>query len=266
MSTIETSTVTGLDTVSYPRAARSRRWLLPAGRVAVPVVALLLWLVLAPLTELVPAPIPTVKEAWDGFATGWIYPGIQATASAVFTGFALGTAFAFPAGYLLGRSRYLNRVFEPLITGTFAIPRIIVYPILLTLFGVGFQAETGMVAISAFFPIVMSTAAAVRQASRTLLKLGRSLNASRAQIAMKIVIPEVAPGIMVGIRIGFSISFIAAIIAEFFAAKEGLGLMISRAHAGLDLPRMYAIVLLVMIAAFGGNMILWWAERRLRRS
>jgi ABC-type nitrate/sulfonate/bicarbonate transport system permease component len=68
----------------------------------------------------------------------------------------------------------------------------------------------------------------------------------------------------VGIRIGFSISVIAAVIAELFAAKDGLGLRISRAYGVLDLPRMYAVVLLVAVAALGGNTLLWWIERRLR--
>ncbi|MGH3326419.1 MAG: ABC transporter permease [Streptomycetales bacterium] len=231
-----------------------------------PVAGLGLWFAVAPLTDLVPSPALTLRELWLSFAQGWIYPGLAATATAVVAGFLLGTLFAFPIGYLLGRNRTLNRIFDPLIAGTFAVPRIILYPVLLTLFGVGVLAETSMVAISAFFPIVMATTAAVRQVSDSLLKLGRSLGASRRQIATKIVIPDAAPSIMIGIRIGFSISFIAAIIAEFFAAKDGLGLMISDAYGSLELPRMYAIVVLVMIAAFGGNLLLWWTERRLRGS
>jgi len=135
----------------------------------------------------------------------------------------------------------------------------------LSIFGVGLQAETWIVAISAFFPILMSTTASVRNVNTSLLKLGRSLNASGLQVATKIVVPEAAPGIMVGVRIGFSISLVAAIIAELFAAKNGIGLMISNAQAILNYPRMYALVLLVLTAAFAGNMLLWWIERRLRR-
>lgn len=267
MTTTET-TVAAAGTA--PHAVRPRRqhrsWQLPAARVAVPLLALLAWQLVDPLTELVPAPVATIRELVAGFVDGWIYEGLVATASAVGTGFVLGTVVAFPLGYLMGSSRTLTAIFEPLVAGTFAVPRVILYPILLAIFGVGLQAESAMVAISAFFPILMSTAAAVRNVSPSLRKLGRSLNAGRLQVARKIVVPDAAPSIMVGIRIGFSIAFIAAIIAELFAAKDGLGLMISQSYAVLDLPRMYAIVLLVMLAAFAGNTLLWWAERRLRRA
>lgn len=266
MTATETS-VAAAEHVRVASQSLSRRsWSLPAARIAVPVLALLAWQLIAPTTTLVPPPVETVSVLFEGFTEGWIYDGLVATSSAVVTGFVLGTAVAFPLGYLIGRSKTLTAIFEPMIAGTFAVPRVILYPILLAVFGVGLQAEAWMVGISAFFPILMSTAAAVRNVSGSLLKLGRSLNASRFQIARKIVIPEAAPGIMVGIRIGFSIAFIAAIIAELFAAKDGIGLMISHAHAVLDLPRMYALVLLVMLSAFGGNMLLWWAERRLRRA
>lgn len=266
MTTTETTVATG----ATPRPARfarsGRSWRLPVARAAVPLLVLLAWQLVHPITDLVPGPAETIRQVYAGFAQGWIYDGLVATASAVAAGFVLGTVVAFPLGYLMGSSRTLTAIFEPLVAGTFAVPRVILYPVLLAVFGVGLEAESAMVAISAFFPILMSTAAAVRNVSGSLRKLGRSLNASRLQVARKIVIPDAAPGIMVGIRIGFSIAFIAAIIAELFAAKDGLGLMISESYAVLDLPRMYAIVLLVMVAAFAVNMLLWWAERRLRRA
>lgn len=249
-----------------PRRSAWRSWRLTAARVAVPVVVLLAWQLLAPRTTLLPPPTDTVRDLLSGFTEGWIYAGLAATASAVAIGFVVGTLVAFPLGYLLGRSKLISAIFEPMVAGTFAVPRVILYPVFLAVFGVGLTAEAWIVGVSAFFPILMSTAAAVRNVNGSLLKLGRSLSASRLQTAWKIVIPDAAPGIMVGIRIGFSISFIAAIIAELFAAKDGIGLMISEAHSILDLPRMYGLVLLVMFAAFGGNMLLWWAERRLRQA
>jgi NitT/TauT family transport system permease protein len=233
-------------------------------RLAVPVTLTALWWAVAPASDLVPSPVASVGELWDGFASGWIYPDLEATATTVGAGFAFGAGLALPLGCLLGRDRWLRQVLEPLLVGAFAIPRIIIYPVLLALFGVGFRAEITMVAVSAFFPVALSTAAAVRQADPTLLRLGRSCRANRFQIAVKIVIPGAAPEIMVGVRIGFSVSVIAAVIAELFAAKAGLGLRIARAYAVLDLPRMYAVVLLVALLALGGNLLLWSAERRLR--
>lgn len=233
-------------------------------RVAVPLVAIGVWYLVAPLTELVPSPVETLADLANGFLDGWIYPPLAATAYAVGVGFLIALLTGFPAGYLLGRSSYLNDVFHPIATALFAIPRIIFFPVFLMIFGIGFGAEVAMVAVSAFFPILMSTSAAVSQTNRTLLKLGRSLNASRWQTMSRIVIPDAGPSIMVGIRIGFSISFISVIIAQLFAAKEGLGLLIDRSYAVLNLPRMYAVVFLILAIALLGNLGLYWLERKLR--
>ncbi|MGH3665681.1 MAG: ABC transporter permease [Egibacteraceae bacterium] len=222
------------------------------------------WALATQVTDLVPAVPATLAMLVNGFVDGWIYPHVVSTTQAVLLGFAVASLTGFPAGFLVGRNRWLSDVFDPLISGAFAVPRIIFFPILLRMFGVGQNAEAAMAAISAFFPIVITTAAGVREVSPTLVKMGRSMNLSTGQMVRKIYVPAAAPSLMVGFRIGFSISFIAVIIAEFFAAKAGLGLLASRAYGLLQLPRMYAVVLLILVIALAGNLSLWLVERRLR--
>ena len=183
---------------------------------------------------------------------------------AVFGGFAIAAAVGLPLGIALGRSRFLGSVFDPLIAGTFAVPRIIIYPVLLAYFGVGVSAKLWMAAISAFFPIVMNTTAGIRDVNPTLVKMGRSMSCNTVQLARKIYLPAAAPTVAVGLRIGFSISFISVIIAELFASAEGLGRVVDRAYAFQQLPRMYSVVLLIALIAFAGNLVLWTLERRLR--
>jgi NitT/TauT family transport system permease protein len=151
------------------------------------------------------------------------------------------------------------------VAGAFAVPRIIFYPILLSWFGVGILAESSMIALSALFPIAVLTTGAVRDVSRgPLPKLAASLSVGPVQLVTKLYLPAILPTAMVALRIGFSVSFIAAIIAEFFAARAGLGLRAAKAHALLDLPRTYAIVLLILVLGVLGNLALWTAEQRLR--
>jgi NitT/TauT family transport system permease protein len=234
------------------------------GRLAVPVVLLLIWVVAAGRTTLVPSFGSTVSALVDGFGDGWINAPLWDSMQAVLGGFAIAAGVGLPLGVLLGRSKFLGSVFDPLIAGTFAVPRIIIYPVLLAYFGVGLSAKLWMGAISAFFPIVMNTTAGIREVNPTLVKMGRSMNAGPLKLARKIHLPAAAPSVMVGLRIGFSISFIGVIIAELFASTEGLGRVVRRAYAFQQLPRMYAVVLLIALIAFAGNLILWTLERRLR--
>ncbi|GAP53903.1 putative aliphatic sulfonates transport permease protein SsuC [Arthrobacter sp. Hiyo6] len=147
-------------------------------------------------------------------------------------------------------------MFDPIVAGAFAIPRVVFFPILLQIFGVGVGAAA-MAALAAVFPIMVSTTAGVRATGALLPKLARSLSLSALQTVTKIYIPAMAPSLMVGIRIGFSIAFINVIIAEFFAARAGLGLLALRAYGMLDLPTMYGIIVLLAAIALGGNLALW---------
>lgn len=234
------------------------------GRIAVPALLVLAWALADARSDLIPSVGASVDKLVDGFREGWISDPLQNTAQAVVGGFVIAAAVGLPVGVALGRSRFLGSLFDPVISGLFAVPRIIVYPVLLAMFGVGVGAKMWMAVISAFFPIVMNTAAGMREVNPVLVKLGRSMNASRAQMVRKIYLPAATPSVMVGLRIGFSISFIAVIIAELFATSEGLGRVIKQAYAFQKLPEMFAVVLLIILIAFVVNLAMWILERRLR--
>jgi NitT/TauT family transport system permease protein len=242
-------------------SSRAKLWL---GWLAVPLVLVLVWVAAASVSELIPSLGSSVSSLLDGFTDGWIYSPLADSMKAVFGGFLIAAGVGLPLGVLLGRSRFLGSVFDPLIAGTFAVPRIIIYPVLLAYFGVGVSAKLWMAAISAFFPIVMNTTAGVRDVNPTLVKMGRSMSCSAWQLARKIYLPASAPTVAVGLRIGFSISFISVVIAELFASSDGLGRVMDRAYAFQQLPRMYAVVLLISLIALVGNLVLWTLERRLR--
>jgi ABC-type nitrate/sulfonate/bicarbonate transport system permease component len=247
--------------VTRQRARARRLW---AGWLAVPLVATGAWAVVAEVTDLVSPVGPTLSALADAFTEGWIGAPLANTSIAVFGGFAIAAVAGLLTGFALARVRILAAIFEPILTALFAVPRIILYPVLLAGFGVGIQAKLWMAAISAFFPIAITTTAGVRDVSATLIKLGRSLNCSRRQMVTKIYVPAAAPSLMTGLRIGFSIAFISVIIAELFASSDGLGRVLDRAYAFQQLPRMYAVVLLIVLIAFFVNLALWLIERRLR--
>lgn len=240
------------------RAIRDNMW-----RAAVLVAVVLLWALLSSISDLVASPADSLNALVERFADGSIYRHLNATMQSVAIGFFIAAAIGFPLGYVIGRSKFLGAVFDPLIAGAFAIPRVIFFPILLQIFGVGVGAQSAMAALAAVFPIMVSTTAGVRAINPLLPKLARSLNLSPLQTVTKIYIPAMAPSLMVGIRIGFSIAFINVIIAEFFAARAGLGLLALRAYGMLDLPTMYGIIVLLAVIALAGNLVLWAIERRL---
>ncbi|SEB71987.1 ABC transporter permease [Rhodococcus koreensis] len=241
----------------------SQRWADNLLRILIVIGLIGVWALIAATSELVPSPGASMSAVWGLFADGSIYRNLNATMSAVGLGFVIATAVGFPTGYIIGRSKFLGDVFDPIIAGAFAIPRVIFFPILLQIFGLGLGAQSAMAALAAVFPIIVSTAAGVRAINPILLKLGRATGASPLQTMSKIVVPAMAPSLMVGIRIGFSIAFINVLIAEFFATRAGLGQMAMLAYGKLDLPTMYGVIMLLVSMALVGNIVLWAIERKI---
>jgi NitT/TauT family transport system permease protein len=235
------------------------------GRILVPVLVVLAWVFAAQQTTLVPGVAATWAELTGGFSDGWMVEPLNETMKAVLGGFALALVTGAAAGYAIGRIRFLAQVFDPIVAGMFAVPRVILYPIFLTLFGVGTTSKLAMAAVSAFFPIVLSTAAAMRAVDPTLVRLGRSLGCTHWWMATRIYFPATAPTVLVGFRVGFSVAFISVIIAEFVATDIGLGLLAARAYGQLELPRMFAVVAVITVIAILCNLLMWSLERRIRR-
>jgi NitT/TauT family transport system permease protein len=168
------------------------------------VVVIAAWAVSARVNSLVPPVGPTLTQVVKGFTEGWVLAPMWDTMKAVLGGFLLALTVGFGVGYALGRVQFLATVFDPVVAGLFAVPRIVFYPVLIATFGVTTTAKLWMGVLSAFFPIVLSTAAGIKAVNPVQVRLGRSMNCSRWQLATKIFLPAAAPTIMTGVRIGLA--------------------------------------------------------------
>lgn len=251
-------------------AARARprhRHTLVWTRLSVIVLVALVWWIGSMRTESVASPSSTVATLVSGLVSdGWLRSPLADTLKAVLTGFVIAVAVGVPLGLFIGGSRRLGRVVDPLFSGLFAIPRVVLYPVILAAVGVGLNAKIWMALLSAVLPVAINTSAGIRNTSPTLIKLGRSVGCGPVRMLRHIYLPSATPAIMIGVRIGLSIAFISVIVAELFAATNGLGLVIQSSYGLQQYSRMFAVVLLVTLLAFVINLALWSLERRLRAS
>lgn len=245
---------------------RGNRYAVLIGRVAVFIGLITAWQVASTRSDLVPSVFATITALVDRARDGTIGPALGVSAEAILAGFAIAVVAGVCCGMWLGRSRFWGRVLEPVVTTFYAVPRIVLYPVLLSIWGIGTTSERYLAVISAFFPVAVNAIAGVRSVDPTLIKLGRSVSASRLQMTRKILFPAAAPAIMVGVRIGWSSAVVTVVAAELIASRGGLGQVLSTSYNLQQYPEMFAIVLLVTVIALVGSMILWWLERRVRSS
>jgi ABC-type nitrate/sulfonate/bicarbonate transport system permease component len=157
------------------------------------------------------------------------------------------------AGLILGGSRLLRRAFEPYLYYLGPTPKIIFFPVMILWFGVGPASKIALGTISCFFPIALSTAAGMRTIDPVLVRVGRSFRARSWQMVTKIYLPAMRHPIMNGLRLGFGIAVIGTLLAETKLSNRGIGFLIINSYTTFDMPRMYALLILLFMLAISAN-------------
>jgi ABC-type nitrate/sulfonate/bicarbonate transport system permease component len=174
----------------------------------------------------------------------------------------IGGTAGLAVGLALGVSRLLSGAFERWVMWLGPTPKIILFPVLILLFGVGPGSKVAMGAVSCFFPIVLSTAAAVRGVDPVLLRVARSFRARPWQTVLKVYAPATVAPLLNGARLGFGIALIGVLLAETKLSNQGIGFAVMQAYTRFDMPRMYGLLLLVVGFAAAVNIGLARAARR----
>jgi ABC-type nitrate/sulfonate/bicarbonate transport system permease component len=186
-------------------------------------------------------------------ASADFYANLGVTAAEVGAALALGVSAGLAVGILLGANRFLSQAFESLLLYLGPTPKIIFFPVMIMWFGVGAGSKIAMGALSCFFPIAISAAAGLREIDRVLVRVGQSFRASPWQMVMKIYLPAMRAPIVNGVRLGLGVAVIGTLLAETKLSNRGLGYLVIQAYSLFDMPRMYALLIVLFVVAIGAN-------------
>ncbi|MEZ7814215.1 MAG: ABC transporter permease [Burkholderiaceae bacterium] len=206
------------------------------------------WVVVNQTSPLVlPAPSVVVVSLLQGLSSGYLWPHILSTLSAVLMGFLLGSAMGFLGGLLLGELTGLRGVVMPFVVASQVIPKLALAPLFIVWFGFGSLPIIVMTALICFFPLLENTAAAIRQTDSKQLELFRMLRASRWQTLWHLKVPAGRVTIYAGLRVAVVLAWVGAVVAEFIVASKGLGALIIAAQGSMDTPLMFAVLTLITV-------------------
>jgi len=96
----------------------------------------------------------------------------------------------------------------------------------------------------------------MRQIDRVLIRVGQSFRASTLQMVFKIYLPAMRHPIINGLRLGFGFALIGTLLAETRLSNKGVGFLIMQADATFDMPRMYAMLIVLFVLAIGANALI----------
>jgi NitT/TauT family transport system permease protein len=231
-------------------------------RIAVILVTLVCWELLARSGLLYRDVVPTLDKIGIALFKLLIDPGyyknLEVTALEIVIGLAIGGLSGLVVGIVLGGNRLLGRAFEPYLYYLGPTPKIIFFPIMIMWFGVDSGSKIAMGVISCFFPVALSAASGMRQIDKVLIRVGHSFRANAWQMTMKIYLPAMRHPIINGVRLGFGVALIGTLLAETKLSNQGIGFLIIQAYSLFDMPRMYAMLIVLFVLSIGTNALIGW--------
>jgi NitT/TauT family transport system permease protein len=145
-------------------------------------------------------------------------------------GFLIGAGLALPLGLAMGANARVYAWFNPLVQLLRPIPPIAYIPLSILWFGLGNPPAVFLIALGAFFPVLINTIAGVRQVDGIYLRAARNLGANGRTLFLRVILPAAVPYILSGVRIGIGTAFIVVIVSEMIAVNNGLGFRILEAR------------------------------------
>ena len=178
-------------------------------------------------------------------------------------GFALAAVVGVSIGILMGRSALAAALLDPLFSGTYAVPKLALFPIFIFVFGIGSLSKVALVFLECLYPIVIITYQGARNVSPILIWSAENMGASRARIFGRIVIPATVPFIFAGFRVALPVAMIVVIITEMISSADGLGYLVIYSLSSLQTDRMLAVVLAIAILGYALDRLLIVLRSRL---
>lgn len=165
-------------------------------------------------------------------------------------------------GLLFAGSKLIGDAFEPILLVLYAIPKIILYPLIFLMLGIGMLPKIVFGVMVGIFVVIFNTASGLRQVEPTYLSLARSLGYGKWRIFFKVVIPAAAPTILAGLRLGFGYTIIGILVGELLVVNAGLGFLIDWASFNYFTPQLYALIIITLGIGVIGNSLFSVLERR----
>ncbi|MGE5577778.1 MAG: ABC transporter permease [Syntrophothermus sp.] len=175
---------------------------------------------------LFPPPLWVARGMVETVANGELGVSVMASLFRFFTGYLTAALLAIPLGLVFGWYSRLWMAFDPLVQVLRPISPIAWFPLIGLWFGTGDAPAIVIIFIAAFYPILLSTVAAVRNVDQVYLKVAQNFGSSQRDILTKVMIPAAFPHITTGLHIALGSAWVFLVAGEMMGVRSGLGFLI----------------------------------------
>lgn len=221
-----------------------------------PVVLVAVWAAVASAQvfppSLFPHPWDVARGVWSELTSGRLAIDAVASLFRVSAGFLLAVFLGVPAGLLLGHSAHARAAFLPLVNFFRSLSPLAWIPFAILWLGIGDPPAIFLIFMAAFFPIVVSTTAAVANIPSVFFRVARDLGIEGPALLSRVTLPAIAPQVITTLRVAAGLSWLVVVAAEMIAGRDGLGFAVWDARNGLRIDLLAAAMF--AIGAIGATL------------
>lgn len=229
---------------------------------------LLMWQIVCSLLEVPPYLVPTPALIAKTLVADWgmLMESLLVTLKITFLAFVLAVILGVAIAFVFVQSRFIEVSLFPYAIILQVTPIVAIAPLIIIWVKDTTAALTVCATIMALFPIISNTTLGLRSVNPGLLNLFRLNKATRWQTLRRLRVPSALPYFFGGLRISSGLALIGAVVAEFVAGTggtgSGLAYQILQAGFQLNIPRLFAALLLITLT----GILLFWLMSALSRA
>ena len=232
-------------------------------------VTILLWQILCTLggwnEALFPSPLRTLAGLGELIASGVLAYDIAASLLRFAVGYLSSVLIALVLGLVLGWYSRVWAYLSPIAQVLRPVSPVAWLPFIVLFFGIGEAPAIAVIFLAAFFPVLLSTVAAVQKIEPVYLRVAQNFGIGQPQLFTKILLPAVFPQVATGLHLALGTAWVFLVAGEMVGAQSGLGFLIIDARNNLRADLLMAAILVIGVLGLLLDSAMGLAERRLYR-
>ena len=203
-----------------------------------------------------PAPTTIIAALARQVASGELVTDLSYTLTRLSLGLLLGAIPGLLLGLVMGWSKAVHAVAEPVVAALHPLPKLALLPLVLVIFGIGEQSKTVMIGLTAFFPMLINSMSGVQQIDALTWEVAHHYNARGWILLRRVILPGSLPMILAGAKLAVNAALLITVTVEMVTARQGLGATIWLAWQTLRTENLYATLIVIALLGLATNWVL----------
>ena len=236
------------------RGTRLGRWMPWVSTVVALILMVIIWKLVIAVFDVSPFVLPQPEDVIGGMGdlidSKGFWSDVRVTLTETLVGFVIALVLGIAGGTVLGRVVWLEQALRPVIVASQVVPKVALIPLFIIWFGFGITSKIIIVALLAFFPILLNVILGVRSVEAGQRDVMRSLNANRWQTFRRLEYPSTLPYVLAGMEVGIVFAVVGAVVGEYLGGDQGLGYRIVTSLNNLEAETLFAVILVLTFFGF----------------